>query len=74
MGLQVVRGPVVHSPYDPRGDGSWGENESFYVLDPDKHRIEVFCNLATIDEDGTYLNSEGMRIEAAKAGDATSLW
>ena len=67
MGLKVVRGPVVHSPWDPRGDGSWGENESFYVLDPDNHRIEIFCNLATIDEDGTYVNFAGERIEGAVA-------
>ncbi|MEM7429808.1 MAG: VOC family protein, partial [Pseudomonadota bacterium] len=67
MDLPVVRGPVVHSPWDPRGDGSWGENESFYVLDPDNHRIEIFCNLATIDQDGTYVNAAGERIEAAKA-------
>jgi catechol 2,3-dioxygenase-like lactoylglutathione lyase family enzyme len=67
MGLAIVRGPVVHSPWDPRGDGSWGENESFYVLDPDNHRIEIFCNLATIDADGTYIGADGKRIEAARA-------
>lgn len=67
LGLEIVRGPVVHSPWDPRGDGSWGENESFYVLDPDNHRIEIFCDLATIDTDGTYINAAGERIEGAKA-------
>jgi catechol 2,3-dioxygenase len=69
LGLEVVRGPVVHSPWDPRGDGSWGENESFYVLDPDGHRIEVFCDMAAIDTDGTYVNIRGERIEAAKAAE-----
>lgn len=67
MGLEIIRGPVVHSPYDPRGDGSWGENESFYVLDPDGHRLEIFCEMATIDEDGTYISYEGKRINEAKA-------
>ena len=69
IGLEVVRGPVVHSPWDPRGDGSWGENESFYVLDPDNHRIEIFCDMATIDRDGTFVNAQGDRIEEAKAAE-----
>ncbi len=67
LGLKIVRGPVVHSPWDPRGDGSWGENESFYVLDPDNHRIEIFCEMANIDSDGTYVNARGERIENARA-------
>jgi len=67
IGLKVVRGPVVHSPWDPRGDGSWGENESFYVLDPDNHRIEIFCDMAEIAADGVYINARGERIEEARA-------
>ena len=67
MGLRIVRGPVVHSPWDPRGDGSWGENESFYVLDPDNHRIEIFCNMATVGDDGVYVNFDGERMEQATA-------
>lgn len=62
-GAEIVRGPVLHSFADGRGDGSWGENEAFYVLDPDGHRIEVFCNLATIDPDGVHRNGEGERME-----------
>lgn len=61
--VTFVRGPVVHSWVDPRGDGSWGENEAFYILDPDGHRIEIFCNLATIDPDGTHRNGAGVRME-----------
>ena len=61
--VEIVRGPVLHSFVDPRGDGSWGENEAFYLLDPDHHRIEIFCNLATIDNDGTHINHEGVRME-----------
>jgi len=67
IGLEVIRGPVVHSPWDPRGDGSWGENESFYVLDPDNHRIEIFCNMAMIDDDGVFIDHDGNRIEEARA-------
>ena len=47
MSLEIVRGPVIHSSFHKMGDGSWGENESFYVLDPDSHRIEIFCDMAT---------------------------
>lgn len=65
-GLTVVRGPVLHSWVDGRGDGSWGENEAIYVLDPDGHRIEIFCNLATIEPDGTHRNGEGMRMEGTR--------
>jgi catechol 2,3-dioxygenase-like lactoylglutathione lyase family enzyme len=64
--VRFVRGPVLHSWVDPRGDGSWGENEAFYILDPDGHRIEIFCNLATIDPDGTHRNGEGVRQEGTK--------
>lgn len=64
--VTFVRGPVLHSWVDPRGDGSWGENEAFYILDPDGHRIEIFCNLATIDPDGTHRNGEGVRMEGTR--------
>ncbi|MEM7267780.1 MAG: VOC family protein [Pseudomonadota bacterium] len=68
-GAEVVRGPVLHSFADPRGDGSWGENEAIYILDPDGHRIELFCNLATIDPDGTHRNGEGVRMEGTKTAE-----
>ena len=65
MGIEIIRGPVVHSVYDPRGEGTWGENESFYVLDPDGHRLEIFCDMATVDDDGTFVSYTGKRIEQA---------
>jgi len=55
----IVRGPVLHSWHNPRGDGSWGENEAVYILDPDGHRIEIFWGLATIDPDGTHRTADG---------------
>ena len=55
MSLEIVRGPVLHSAYQSKGDGTWGENWSFYVLDPDKHRIEIFCEMAEIDNAGYYI-------------------
>ena len=63
LDVKIVRGPVLHSFVQPRGDGSWGENEALYILDPDGHRIELFCDLATIDTDGTHINAYGERME-----------
>ena len=65
-GATIVRGPVLHSFAQARGDGSWGENEAVYILDPDGHRIELFCDLATIDSDGTHINAYGDRMEGTK--------
>ncbi len=67
LGHEIIRGPVVHSPWDPRGEGSWGENESFYIFDPDGHRIEMFCDMATIDDEGGYTNAQGAKIEGPTA-------
>ncbi len=67
--VPIVRGPVLHSWTNPRGDGSWGENEAVYCLDPDGHRIEIFCDLARIDTDGTHINAKGMRLEGTTVVD-----
>ena len=66
-GIKIIRGPVLHSPWQKGGEGSWGENLSFYILDPDGHRLEIFCDMATIDPDGTFRTHDGQRIEQAKA-------
>ena len=67
MSLEIVRGPVLHSAFQEGGDGTWGENWSFYVLDPDKHRIEIFCEMASIDDEGNYITSEGEVVTNIKA-------
>ncbi len=67
LGIEVVRGPVVHSPYHPRGEGSWGESESFYVLDPDGHRVEAFCDMSSIGEQGEYIDAYGNAVEGPVA-------
>jgi catechol 2,3-dioxygenase-like lactoylglutathione lyase family enzyme len=67
--VEVVRGPVLHSFVNPRGDGSWGENEAFYMLDPDGHRIEIFYGLATIDTDGTHISPDGERLEGTSTAE-----
>ena len=64
--VQVVRGPVLHSFVQDGGDGSWGENEAMYILDPDGHRIELFCDLAWIDPDGTHRTVYGDRLEGTR--------
>ena len=67
MSLEIVRGPVLHSAYQSKGDGTWGENWSFYVLDPDKHRIEIFCEMAEIDNVGQYILENGKKVPDKKA-------
>lgn len=57
LGIEIIRGPLVHSP---DAEGSWGENESFYVWDPDGHRVELFCNLGSIDQDGWILTADSV--------------
>ena len=48
------------------GDGSWGENEAVYILDPDGHRVEIFWGLATIDPDGTHRTAEGEAVPGSR--------
>ena len=64
--VQVVRGPVIHSGYVRGGDGSWGENEAIYILDPDGHRVEIFWALATIGSDGIHINYKGEKVPGTK--------
>ena len=54
--IEIVRGPVVHSPTHPEGDGTWGENRAMYFCAPDGHRIEIFCDMAELDEETNSIN------------------
>ena len=67
MNLKIVRGPVIHSSFHRDGDGTWGENESFYVLDPDNHRVEIFCDMASITDEGKYVNAHGLTVPGISA-------
>ena len=60
---EIVRGPVLHSFVKPRGDGSWVEKEAVCILDPDDHRIEMFCDLDTVDDDGTQDSASVVRLK-----------
>ena len=65
-GAEIVRGPVLHSWHQAGGDGSWGENEAVYILDPDGHRVEIFWGLATIDPDGTHRTAAGEAVPGSR--------
>lgn len=49
-GIEIVMGPTKHRPTHPEGDGSVGENRSFYIVDPDMNRVEIFCEMLRFDE------------------------
>jgi catechol 2,3-dioxygenase-like lactoylglutathione lyase family enzyme len=51
-GVEIVHGPMVHSPTHPEGDGSWGENRAMYFCDPDGNAVEIFCDMGIVDENG----------------------
>ncbi len=53
-GIDIIRGPVLHSPFQEGGEGSWCESESFYFEDPDGHRIEGCWHMAKIDNEGRF--------------------
>ena len=62
------RDPFFIAAYQSKGDGTWGENWSFYVLDPDKHRIEIFCEMAEIDNCWScYIMENGKKVPDKKA-------
>ena len=67
QGLDIVRGPVLHSESQEGGDGSWGENESFYVLDPDGHRVELFCDMARVDTQGRFVTVDNRIVPGGAA-------
>ena len=58
-GIKIERGPEETMLPD-------GSFNSIYVFDPDGHRLEIFCDMASIDDDGTFRSFEGNRIEEAK--------
>lgn len=50
--VEFVRGPLLHSPTHPEGDGSPGENRAVYFCDPDGNAIEICCDIMHLDENG----------------------
>jgi catechol 2,3-dioxygenase-like lactoylglutathione lyase family enzyme len=49
--VEFVRGPLLHSPTHPEGDGSPGENRAVYFCDPDGNAIEICCDIMQMGED-----------------------
>ena len=58
QGLELAMEPVVHSPANPEGDGTMGENCAFYFKDPSGNGIEIFCDMAEMDEDTNRVNDK----------------
>lgn len=47
-GVEIVEGPLVHGPEgDPRNIGGSG-TRSFYFLDPDGNKIEIYCDMMKV--------------------------
>ncbi len=55
-GIEIIYGPVVHSPAHPEGDGLWGENRALYFCDPSGNAIELFCDMSEMDPDTNRVN------------------
>ena len=51
-GVEFVKGPMLHSPTHPEGDGSPGENRAVYFCDPDGNAVEICCDIMQLDENG----------------------
>ena len=66
--IDFVRGPVVHSPTHPEGDGTWGENRAMYFCDPDGHRIEIFCDMAELDVKTNTINKSWNKARLTREG------
>lgn len=79
-GVQIVSGPLVHSPTHPEGDGTLGENRAFYFHDPSGNGIEIFCDMAPLDEDTNRVNEAWFRERLERdghprdAGDPPPAW
>jgi len=66
--VKIVKGPLVHSPTHPEGDGSWGENRALYFCDPDGNAIEVFCDMADINFENHEIDDQWFRQRIEKDG------
>ena len=68
LGIEIVHGPRVHSPTHPEGDGTLGENRAFYFHDPSGNGIEIFTDLAPMDEDTNRVNEAWFRDRLERDG------
>ncbi len=67
-GIKIVAEPVVHSPTNPEGDGTLGENRAFYFQDPSGHGIEIFCDMAEMEEDTNRVSESWFRDRLKRDG------
>jgi hypothetical protein len=50
-GVEIVQGPLIHGPEGGRGPGAaygGSGSRSFYFLDPDGNRLEIFCDMMKV--------------------------
>lgn len=66
--IEFTSGPLVHSPTHPEGDGTLGENRALYFYDPSGNGIEIFCDMAPIDENNNSINEKWFRDRLEKEG------
>jgi len=67
-GVEFAAGPLVHSPTHPEGDGTLGENRAVYFYDPSGNGIEIFCDMAPMDEDTNRVNEGWFRERLERDG------
>jgi len=49
--VEIVQGPLIHGPEGGRGPGAaygGSGSRSFYFLDPDGNRLEIFCDMMKV--------------------------
>ncbi len=68
QGFKIVMEPVVHSPTNPEGDGTMGENRAFYFKDPSGNGIEIFCDMAEMDEETNRVDEKWFRDRLERDG------
>jgi catechol 2,3-dioxygenase-like lactoylglutathione lyase family enzyme len=51
-GVEIVQGPLIHGPEGGRGGGPIGGSgsRSFYFLDPDGNRLEIYTDMMKVPE------------------------
>ena len=66
--IEFTSGPLVHSPTHPEGDGTLGENRALYFYDPSGNGIEIFCDMARINEEDNSIEEKWFRDRLQKDG------
>ena len=57
-GVEIVEGPLVHGPEGTPSNIGGSGSRSFYFLDPDGNRIEIFCDMMKVPNDEPFPRPE----------------